>query len=184
MQEADFMARHISKIGNMACQHMRLFTITRCRKEILQLDTYPRQGTCRVNTCICCRVNSSTTRCRKEILQLDISKIENMAWRLHDLGEHIFKSMQFTKIVCSYNVVSCAWDNIPPNEQTINALVIRHLKEESLVKMQSGSHMANANNFIFLSVLQERYTSLMMKISDYFKKLKKKTKCNINWPLG
>jgi hypothetical protein len=27
-----------------------------------------------------------------------ISKIENMAQRLHDLGEHIPKSMQFTKI--------------------------------------------------------------------------------------
>jgi hypothetical protein len=87
-----------------------------------------------------------------------------MAQRLCDLGEHIPKSMQFTKILCSYNVVSCAWDNIPSNEYTINALVIRHLKEESLLKMQGGSHMANANKVFFLSILWERDTSLIMKL--------------------
>jgi hypothetical protein len=33
-----------------------------------------------------------------DFIAIHISKIENMAQRLHDLGEHIPKSMQFTKI--------------------------------------------------------------------------------------
>jgi hypothetical protein len=49
----------------------------------------------------------------------------------------------------NYNVVTCAWDNFPPNEQTINVLAMKLMKHESLVKMQNENHVAYVNKTFF-----------------------------------
>jgi len=45
--------------------------------------------------------------------------------------------------------VTCAWDNFPPNEQTINVLAMKLMKHESLVKMQNENHVAYVNKTFF-----------------------------------
>jgi hypothetical protein len=81
----------------------------------------------------------------------------------------------------------CAWDNFPPNEQTINVLVVRLMKQESFMKMQNKNHVANIENAFFS---QSFGNAKDMKRKDkkkgdfdYIKKLKKK-KCNICMELG
>jgi hypothetical protein len=76
--------------------------------------------------------------------------------------------------------VTCAWDNFPPNEQTINVLAMKLMKHESLVKMQNENHVAYVNK-TFFSQSSRKMKDVKGKEkkkgdSNYIKKLKKKTR--------
>ncbi len=66
--------------------------------------------------------------------------------------------------------------------------MVRLMKQENMLKMQNGSHVANINKAFFS---QSFGNAKDMKRKDekkgdfdYIKKLKKKTKCNICMELG
>jgi len=76
--------------------------------------------------------------------------------------------------------VTCAWDNFPPNEQTINVLAMKLMKHESLVKMENENHVAYVNK-TFFSQSSRKMKDIKGKEKkkgdfNYIKKLKKKTR--------
>ena len=65
-----------------------------------------------------------------------ISAVEQMAEQLNDLGEYISQRAVMTKILCTlpprFRHLSAAWDSVPTEQQTVESLTLRLLKEESL----------------------------------------------------
>ena len=59
-----------------------------------------------------------------------------MAEQLNDLVEYISERVEMTKILCTlpprFRHLSVAWDNVPTEQQTVESLTLRLLKEESL----------------------------------------------------
>ena len=71
-----------------------------------------------------------------------ISKVENLARRLKDLGEEPTSSSVITKILCSlpasYRHIVSAWDATTKDQQTLDILTARLLRDEEMNK-QMGS---------------------------------------------
>jgi hypothetical protein len=63
--------------------------------------------------------------------------------------------MQITKVLCSlppsYTAVTCAWDNLPKDQQTMHALIVRLLKHESTIKLQNGNQVPEGDDAYFSS---------------------------------
>jgi transposase InsO family protein len=117
-----------------------------------------------------------------------ISAVEQMANQLCDLGEPISERAVMTKIICTlppkFRHLSAAWDSVPPNQQTIESLTLRLLKEESLNRMQG--EMEEEGDRAFLASRGSSSGSGKKNLSPEEKKkraeriseLKKKTRCN------
>jgi transposase InsO family protein len=77
-----------------------------------------------------------------------ISKVENLARRLKDLGEEPTSSSVITKILCSlpasYRHIVSAWDATPKDQQTLDTLTARLLKEEEMNKQMDSVSMKNS----------------------------------------
>ena len=65
-----------------------------------------------------------------------ISVVEQMAEQLNDLGEYISERVVMTKILWTlpprFRHLSAVWDSVPTEQQTVESLTLRLLKEESL----------------------------------------------------
>ena len=104
-----------------------------------------------------------------------ISKVENLARRLKDLGEEPSASSVITKILCSlppsYRHIVSAWDATPRDQQTLSTLTARLLKEEEMDKqMGSTSTKDIKSDAYFVHGRRQQHTT--------GKETKKKGNCN------
>jgi hypothetical protein len=67
-----------------------------------------------------------------------VTNIDTIASQLRDLGVHVSDDEIIAKIICtlpeSFKHMETAWDSMPMNEKTINALRARVLQEERKIK--------------------------------------------------
>ena len=76
----------------------------------------------------------------EESIANNVTHLETLVKRLKNVGENISASQLVTKVICSllpsYKHVVAAWNNIAENEQTLDTLMTRLLKEETLAKQE------------------------------------------------
>jgi len=75
-----------------------------------------------------------------------ISKVQNMAARLNDIGENVSDVAVMVKILAGlpskYNALKTAWDSVDSDKQTITNLMERFIKEE--IRMTTDDETTNA----------------------------------------
>lgn len=77
-----------------------------------------------------------------------VSKVQNMAQQLRDLGENVSELMIMAKILVGlttkYNTFATAWDSVEPARQTIEHLSERLIREESRLTAEGEATSALA----------------------------------------
>jgi len=77
---------------------------------------------------------------------IHISKVQNMAARLNDIGENVSDVAVMAKILArlpsKYNVLKTAWNSVDSDKQTITNLMERLIKEET--RMTTDDETTNA----------------------------------------
>lgn len=114
-------------------------------------------------------------------IALHIAKIESLVKQLKDVNETISNSAICSKIINSlpskYNSFRTAWDSVSSNQQTLQNLTARLLKEETRM-LQSDDEMSR------LALQVENLRSKLEEKSQFVKPkrnmndIKRKTKCN------
>ena len=116
-----------------------------------------------------------------------ISAVEQLVNQLTDLGEPVSEQAVICKVICSlppsFKYLTAAWDSVPRNQQTIEALTLRLLKEEARNRLQD--EVDGEGEKAFFSRGQSSGGSQKLVTAEEKKKraakiaeLKKKTKCN------
>lgn len=80
-----------------------------------------------------------------------VTAIEALANQLSDLGSPVTELNLVTKIICtlppSFEIVVAAWENLEDDKKTLQLLISRLLKHESLRKMTKGDENPDAAFF-------------------------------------